>query len=90
MLTGTWQADGREANPLSVLDSSLRTTTLNGLGTGSPNGMWTLFVADNQAGGLGQLIDWKVTLQGVPEPSSASLLVVGIGGLLALRRRRKG
>jgi len=52
--------------------------------------MWTLFVADNQAGGLGQLIDWKVTLQGVPEPSSASLLVVGIGGLLALRRRRKG
>ena len=89
MLTGTWQPDGRTADPLQVLDTSLRITTLNALGAGSPNGTWTLFVSDQQAGGTGQLVEWKVTMQGVPEPSSASLLVVGIGGLLALRRRRK-
>ena len=89
MLTGTWQADGRNVNPLSVLDSSLRSTMLNDLGAVNPNGTWTLFVADAKAGGTGQLVEWKVTMQGVPEPSSASLLIAGIGGLLALRRRRK-
>jgi len=88
-LTGTWQADGRNVDPLSALDTSLRTTTLNSLGLGSPNGTWTLFVADAQAGGIGQLTDWKVTMQGVPEPSSASLLVAGMGGLWAWYRRRK-
>ena len=88
-LTGTWQADGRNVDPLAAVDTSLRTTTLNSLGLGSPNGTWTLFVADAQAGGIGQLTDWKVTMQGVPEPSSASLLVAGMGGLWAWYRRRK-
>ena len=88
-LTGTWQADGRNVDPLSALDTSLRTTTLNSLGLGSPNGTWTLFVADTQAGGIGQLTEWKVTMQGVPEPSSASLLLAGMGGLWAWYRRRK-
>lgn len=88
-LTGTWQPDGRTTDPAQVLDTSLRVTTLNALGLGSPNGTWSLFVADQQAGGIGQLVEWKVTMQGVPEPSSASLLAVGIGGLLILRRWRK-
>lgn len=87
MLTGTWQADGRNVSPLSVLDTSLRTTNLNGLGMGSPNGTWTLFIADAKAGGTGQLTDWKVTMQGVPEPSSASLLILGLAAVLARRRR---
>ena len=86
-LTGTWQADGRNVDPLSAQDTSLRTTTLNSLGTGSPNGTWTLFVADAQAGGTGQLTEWKVTMQGVPEPSSASLVILGLAAVLARRRR---
>ena len=86
-VTGTWQADGRNVDPLAALDTSLRSTTLNGLGTGSPNGTWTLFVADAQAGGTGQLTDWKVTMQGVPEPSSASLVILGLAAVLAGRRR---
>ena len=87
MLTGTWQADRREANPLSVLDSSLRTTTLNGLGTGNPNGTWTLFIADAKAGGTGQLTDWSVKMEVVPEPSSVSLLILGLAAVLASSRR---
>jgi len=88
MLTGTWQADGRNVNPMSALDSSLRTTMLNDLGAVSPNGTWTLFIADAKAGGTGQLVEWKVTMQGVPEPSAASLIIFSAGALLALRRRR--
>lgn len=87
MLTGTWQADGRNVDPLSSLDTSIRSTTLNGLGTGSPNGTWTLFIADAKAGGTGQLVEWKVSMQGVPEPSSASLVILGLAAVLAKRRR---
>ena len=87
MLTGTWQADGREVNPLSALDSSLRSTNLNGLGTGSPNGTWTLFIADAKAGGTGQLTDWSVRMEGVPEPGSASLVILGLAAVLARSRR---
>ena len=90
MLTGTWQADGRNVSPLAALDTSLRTTTLDGLGLGSPNGTWTLFIADAKAGGTGQLVEWKVSMQGVPEPSSTSLLVLGVGAVLALRRKQRG
>jgi hypothetical protein len=30
----------------------------------------------------------NISIQTVPEPSSASLLLLGIGGLIALRRRK--
>ena len=87
MLTGTWQADGRNVNPMSALDSSLRTTMLNDLGGVSPNGTWTLFVADAKAGGTGLLTDWSVRMEGVPEPSSASLVILGLAAVLARSRR---
>jgi hypothetical protein len=86
-LTGTWQPDGRDVDLLTVLDTSSRTSTLGGLATGSPNGTWTLFIADAKAGGTGQLTDWQVTISGVPEPSSASLLILGLAAVLARRRR---
>lgn len=58
-------------------------------GTWLASDRWTLVVSDLQGGGLARLDSYTVTASGVPEPSSASLLVAGIGGLLALRRRRK-
>ena len=58
-------------------------------GTWLSSDRWSLLVSDLQAGGLARLDNYTVTVTGVPEPSSAYLLVVGIGGLLALRRRRK-
>jgi len=88
-LTGIWQPDGRDVDLLTVLDTSSRTSTLGRLATGSPNGTWTLFIADAKAGGTGELTDWQVTISGVPEPSSASLLLAGMGGLWAWYRRRK-
>ena len=88
-LSGAWQPDGRDVDLYSVLDSSNRTSTLGGLASGSPNGTWTVFIADAKAGGTGELADWQVTITGVPEPSSASLLIIGIGSLLALRRKHR-
>lgn len=87
MLTGTWQPDRRMADPLQVLDTSLRATTLNSLGTGNPNGTWTLFVSDQKAGGTGQLVDWKVRMEGVPEPTSAGLTAM-VGVIWLFRRKR--
>jgi len=85
-LTGIWQADGRNLDPSQVLDTSVRTTSLSQLGVGDPNGIWTFFVADANAGGIGQLLEWKVTLQGVPEPGAVSLLTFGFVILSALKR----
>ena len=89
MLTGTWQADGRDVDPYGVLDSSPRTTTLDNLGVGNPNGTWTIFFADLQSGGTGNLTGWQVRLTPTPEPSSSVLL--GLGGFCvwAIQRRRK-
>lgn len=50
--------------------------------------LWTLTVADMQTGATAKFDRWTLEVSGVPEPSSSSLLVVGIGALLALRRRR--
>ena len=59
------------------------------LGQGDPNGVWDLVFEDAILGGQGNLQSWSITLKAVPEPSSASLLIAGTVGLLALSRRRK-
>ena len=87
MLTGTWQPDGRNVDPYGVTDSSPRTTTLDNLGVGNPNGTWTLFFADLQAGGTGNLTDWQVRLTPTPEPSSCILITFGGLCLWAMRKR---
>jgi len=87
-LTGTWQPDGRNVDPYGVTDSSPRTTALDSLGVGNPNGTWTLFFADLQAGGTGNLTDWQVRLTPTPEPSSAVLLALGGFCVWAFRRKR--
>lgn len=86
-LTGSWQPDGRDVDLLTALNTSPRTSSLMHLASGSPNGTWTLFVVDASAGGTGQVTDWEVKISGVPEPSSASLLILGLAAVLARRRR---
>jgi subtilisin-like proprotein convertase family protein len=81
-LTGAWQPDGRRVDPNVSLDTSPRTAPLEPLGSLDPNGAWTLFVADLEAGGTGRLVEWEV--RGVPRaiiPEPRGMLLLLLGGL---------
>ena len=91
-LTGQWQPDGRNIDPLSVgsaFDGASRSNLLglfNGL---DPNGLWTLYVADVSSGAEGMLMSWGMVIQ-VPEPSSAALALCALGaGVLSAAARRR-
>lgn len=82
-LTGTYAPQG------GSLDS-----TFGGL---NPNGVWTLFIADTQAGGVGELADWSLqitgnaAIAGVPDNGNTfALFGVSAGLLFALKRWAKG
>jgi len=49
--------------------------------------LWTLTVADRQSGAVARFDSWTLEVSGVPEPSSASLLILGLAAALANRRR---
>ncbi len=90
-LTGAWQPDGRNIDPLSsgsLFDSASRSSMLSGFNGMNPNGQWTLFVADMSPGGEGTLVNWGVQLTTVPEPSVCALFGLGTVGLL-IRSHRK-
>jgi MYXO-CTERM domain-containing protein len=88
-LTGTWQPDGRTADPGTVLTSSPRITSLGAFTGLDPNGEWTLFVADLGAGGLAQLDSWSLEFTVVPEPHETAALTAAALAALALARRRQ-
>jgi len=51
------------------------------------NGTWSLFVFDDAGGDTGAFTDgWNIELTVIPAPASAVLL--GLGGIAAIRRRR--
>jgi subtilisin-like proprotein convertase family protein len=86
-LTGTWQPDGRNIDPGSVLDTSARTAFLNSFYTLNPNGKWTLFLADLAPGGTSTLVSWGLEVTTIPEPSNIALMILGGFGLLFGSRR---
>ncbi len=90
-LLGTWQSDGRNVSPLSVLNSDPRTATLNSFTTRNPNGDWTLFLADVSAGQQSTLNSWGMEITAAPEaaPLIPALLVLGGAVLLHWGRARK-
>jgi hypothetical protein len=73
-VTGAWQPDG---SGLSAFQ-----------GTGA-DGTWALFVADESSGGVMTLNGWGLTVETTPEPSVVALSLLGLGGMLTLRRRKR-
>ena len=56
----------------------------------SPGGDWLLYLTDNAGGDQGILTGWSLTLDVVPEPVNAALMVFGgLAGILALARHRR-
>ncbi|MBL9126318.1 MAG: proprotein convertase P-domain-containing protein [Verrucomicrobiales bacterium] len=80
-LTGTWQPDGRSADPGQVVIGSPRDAMLSQFAGMDPNGVWTLHVADLAEGGQGRLVEWSLHFTLVPEPDE---VVLGSGVLLGL------
>ena len=94
LLTGTWQADGRNIDPESTpsaFDSAPTTSGLNLDPGTNPNGDWTLFIADMSGGYEGTLVDWSLTVVTVPEPTTGQLLALAaiVGICIGLNRRSK-
>ncbi|MEN9632892.1 MAG: hypothetical protein RL077_1296, partial [Verrucomicrobiota bacterium] len=59
------------------------------LGQINPNGRYTLFVSDLEAGGTGKLTGWEVrALAVIPEPSTLSMLGMGLLVWMGYRVRR--
>lgn len=74
ILTGTWQPDGRTADPSAVLATSPRTTSLSLFTGASANGTWSLFMSDLAPGGAAELVGWELSINPVPEPRDIALL----------------
>ena len=91
-LTGTYQPDARNSDPLLVLQIAPRNAFLNAFNGLDANGGWTLFVADVSGGDVSTLVSWELDITAVPEPTTIALglfggvLALG-GGLRAWRRR---
>ena len=87
-LTGSWQPDGRNLDPLSpasAFDSAPRPAMLglfNGL---DANGSWTLYIADTSSGGEGTLVGWGLQITTIPELTTA--VVLGLGLIILAKRR---
>jgi serine protease len=97
LATGTFQPDGRAADPAEVLDSSPRTLSFSGFTGQVASGDWTLFIADVAGGETATLDSWSLSLttepagiSAVPEATtSLGLLALGAGGLLTRRRSKR-
>jgi subtilisin-like proprotein convertase family protein len=92
-LTGTWAPDGRTIDPIysapSAFNAAATGNTLGVYDSSSPNGVWTLFVADLSGGGQSTLVSWGLTVVTVPEPQTWTILGGGLAACWLLIRRRK-
>jgi subtilisin-like proprotein convertase family protein len=93
VVTGTYQPDARNVDPLVAFDTSARTAMLDSLNHANPNGAWTLFFADAASGEQSTLNGWSLQITAVPEPINQAMMVFGVlffAGLLWRHRRWNG
>ena len=98
-VTGTWQPDGRDVDPLTLAPSDYDTLsrTANPLSVfngQSGNGDWVLYAEDVSSGSEGVLQDWSVEITTVAVPEPAPMLCGGVvmilgAGLGLVRRLRQ-
>ena len=67
-LTGSWQPDGRNVDPETVLETDSPTTTLGSFTNTFAAGEWTLFIGDLEAGGTNLLVSWELEITGIARP----------------------
>jgi hypothetical protein len=88
-----WMPDGRTVNPVTAGPSTFDTpgtVTFSAFSDRSPNGQWTLVLADvSKGGGQAQVVSWGLDITAVPEPVMTALAVFGVGcGLVRWLCRR--
>jgi hypothetical protein len=94
-LTVNHWSDGRNVNPLTVLNTDTRTLGLDQVFAESNgrtiNGTWTLFLADMSGGSTMTLNGWSLDITAVPEPATWALIIFGTvaGGTVVVRRVRR-
>ena len=92
-LTGTLATDSRAISPTatpSAFNASPTGNTLVNYDGFSPDGTWTLFVADLSGGGQSTLVSWGLSVVTVPEPQTWTIFSGGLAACwLMIRRQRK-
>lgn len=88
-LAGTWQPDARNLNPQVTFDTTPRDAFLSSFNGTAASGNWTLFVADVSPGSVANWNSWGMTIVGVPEPATWTLMGLGALGAVLYRRRRQ-
>ena len=68
-LTGSWEPDGRTADPGVVTEASPRSASLASFNGLDAAGEWTLYLADVESGGTNQLREWAVEITGAAYPA---------------------
>ncbi len=89
-LGGSWQPDGRAEPPSAVLDTTARSSFLQTFVGDSPDGPWTLFLADTSPVGEATLRSWSLQITVVPEPANLGVAFgLGLAGWAGWRRRNQ-
>jgi hypothetical protein len=93
-VTGEWQPDGRDADPLTLAPTDYeappRTAMLGAFSGMDGHGDWVPHIEDESSGMEGRLRSWCLEITLVPEPEVTGL--AGAMGVLVavLQRRRRG
>lgn len=85
-----WRPDGRAVDPATVNGTESRTALLASFVGPNAPGEWKLFLADLSLGQEHALVQWGVSINAVPEPTSWALAIFGALLVRACRRPRLG